>query len=196
MSMKPALVLAMACATPLWGQAQMTGMNIKPGLWENTTKMSGSPEMEAAMAEMQKQLAAMPPDQRRAMQDMMARQGVQMGAGPGGAMTTRICLTREMIQSDDWAKGERGDCSHGPVQKSGNTWRMTFSCPKPPTQGEAVTTIVSDSAYTSRITMNSTENGKPVRQVIDNSSRWLGADCGNVRPIQTAPGGAARPPAR
>ncbi len=194
MTFKRFVLLGLAFAAPLWAQAQMGGMNIKPGLWENTTKMSGSPEMEAAMAEMQKQLAAMPPDQRKAMQDMMARQGVQMGSGPGGAMTTRICLTREMIQNDDWAKGDQGDCTHGPVQKSGNTWRMTFSCPKPPTQGEAVTTLVSDSAYTSRITMNSTDKGKPVRQVIDNSSKWVSADCGAVRPI-SAPNRPGAPPA-
>ena len=49
-------LLSLALAAPLaWAQST------KPGLWEIQHKMGGSPEMDKAMAEMQKQLAAMPP---------------------------------------------------------------------------------------------------------------------------------------
>ena len=43
---------------------------VKPGLWEMTNKMqSGSGEMEKAMAEAQKAMADLPPEQRKMMQD-------------------------------------------------------------------------------------------------------------------------------
>ena len=59
---------------------------LKPGLWEISNKMqSGSGEMEKAMAAAQKQMAAMPPEQRKMMQDMMAKQGVSLGAGGAGS---------------------------------------------------------------------------------------------------------------
>src|SRR4051794_26771635 len=56
--------------------------NMKPGLWEITTNMkSASGEMEKARAQMQQQMASMPPEQRKQMEDMMAKQGMKMGAG-------------------------------------------------------------------------------------------------------------------
>eukprot|EP01034_Spumella_vulgaris_P000504 gene504-674_t len=64
--------------------------NIKPGLWEISSKMGGNPEMDQAMAQMQQQMAAMPPEQRKMMQDMMAKQGVNMATGPGGTMLTKM----------------------------------------------------------------------------------------------------------
>ena len=44
-----------------------------PGLWAIQNKMGGNPELDKAMAEMQKQLAAMPPAQRKQMEAMMGR---------------------------------------------------------------------------------------------------------------------------
>ncbi len=63
--------IALAMAT---GAAAQT---LKPGLWEINNKMqSGSGEMEQAMASMEKQMAGMPPQQRKQMQDMLAKQGM------------------------------------------------------------------------------------------------------------------------
>ena len=64
-----------------------------PGLWEIRNRMGGNPEMEKAMAEMQQQLAAMPPAQRQQMEAMMRQNGMSVGAG--GAMTLKVCITPE-----------------------------------------------------------------------------------------------------
>ena len=40
---------------------------MKPGLWEVNNKLGGSPEMDKAMAQMQEQMANLPPAQRKAM---------------------------------------------------------------------------------------------------------------------------------
>ena len=64
-----------------------------PGLWEHSVIFkTQSGEMEKAMAEMQKQLAAMPPEQRKQMEQMMAGRGV--GIGPK-ANTYKVCVTKE-----------------------------------------------------------------------------------------------------
>ena len=65
--------------------ASANAQTMKAGLWEITQKMkSGSAEMNNAMAAMQDQMAKMTPQQRKQMQDMMAKQGVNMDLGAGG----------------------------------------------------------------------------------------------------------------
>ena len=61
-------------------------------------KMQGAAgsKADAAMAQMQKQMAAMSPEQRKMVEDMMAKKGMQMGAAPGGGMAVKVCLTPEM----------------------------------------------------------------------------------------------------
>ena len=58
---------------------------LKPGLWEITNKVGGNAQLDAARAQMQQQLAAMPPEQRKQMEAMMAQRGMSMpGAAAGG----------------------------------------------------------------------------------------------------------------
>src|SRR5687768_7057493 len=87
-----AFVLAAACAA-----FPAAAQNLKPGLWEVRQKVQGNPEMERQMEEARKQMAAMPPEQRKQIEAMMARPGLQMG--PGGD-SIRMCLTREMVERD------------------------------------------------------------------------------------------------
>eukprot|EP01036_Dinobryon_divergens_P043480 gene43480-57883_t len=77
--------------------------NIKPGLWEITNQMQGAPgsKADAAMAQMQKQMAAMSPEQRKMVEDMMAKKGLQIGSTPGGGMAVKVCVTPEMAARND-----------------------------------------------------------------------------------------------
>ena len=103
----------------------VSAQNLKPGLWEVTSKTSGNPQMEQAMAEMQKQMASMPPAQRKQMEEAMARQGVKMGAASGGGMAMQMCMTiaNQRDESECWTVLDRqrieGHCSSaselGPV---------------------------------------------------------------------------------
>ena len=54
----------------LWLAATASAQQIKPGLWENTSQMGGA--MGAPMAQMQQQMASMPPAQRKQMEAMLA----------------------------------------------------------------------------------------------------------------------------
>jgi hypothetical protein len=60
------------CLLLATGAGYAAAQNMKPGLWEMSTQMKGDGQMGAAMAEAQKELANMPPEQRKMMQDMMA----------------------------------------------------------------------------------------------------------------------------
>ncbi len=176
---------AIAAATVLPAGAQ----SLKPGLWEITNKMqSGSGQMENAMSEMQKQMASMPPDQRKTIEEQMAKSGVKMGAaGPAGGMSVKICMTKEMTEKDE-VPSQQGDCKSTSQGRSGNTMKMAFTCTNPPSSGEGQVTFAGPEAYSSKMAINTQVGGKSEKVNMEGSGKWLSADCGNVKPLaQQAP---------
>ena len=162
-----------------------SAQNLKPGLWEISNKMqSASGEMEKAMADAQKQMAAMPPEQRKMMQDMMAKQGMQMAAGGPAAMGVKVCMTREMVERNEVATSE-GDCKSTFAPRVGNSMKVSFVCSKPPSTGEGQVTFAGSEAYTSKMTVNTTVNGKSEKMAIDSEGKWLAAECGSIKPLVT-----------
>ena len=174
-------VISAALAAGVGGVAAQT---MKPGLWEINTKMSSSDAaMNKEMAAMQKELANMPPDQRKMMEGMMAKQGVGMNAG-GGALTTavKVCMTKEMVERNEVGSAQ-GDCKHSNAARSGNSMKFSYVCSKPPSSGEGQVNFVSPEAYTMKMTVKSTNNGKPESMTMDASGKFLSAECGNVKPV-------------
>jgi hypothetical protein len=55
---------------------------------------------------------------------------------------------------------------------------------QPPTSGEGEVTFSSPTAYTSKSIVNTSVEGKPERMTMDQSGKWLAADCGAVKPIK------------
>ncbi len=179
--MKPHHLLAaalMAFATTAGAQA------LKPGLWEVTHKMnSGVSQMDQQRAQMQKQMAAMPPAQRKQMEEMMAKHGTQMpGAAAGGGMSMKMCMTREMAERNE-IPAQQGDCKTTQQSRSGNTMKMAFACTNPPSSGEGQYTFTSPEAYSMKMAVSTTVQGKAQKMNMEGSGKWLGADCGNVKPI-------------
>ncbi len=179
------MVLATAFFLVLaWCVAPSVGaQTLQPGLWEITQKMqSSSGQMEQQMAEMNRQLAAMPPEQRKMMEAMMAQNGVGMASGAGGALAIRMCFTKEMVERNE-LPAQEGDCKTTVSPRTGNTMKMRFVCTKPPSNGEGEMTFVSAQAYTSRMTVNTTANGKAEKVTMNSAGKWLSANCGSVKPI-------------
>lgn len=160
---------------------------IKPGLWEFSTQMQGgSGQTSDAMAKAQKQMDSMPPEQRKMMQDMMAKQGVQMGTGAGGGMTMKVCMTQEMVDRNDLSSrpsGNANDCTHTHSPRVGNTMTFSYVCTKPPSSGEGQVTFTSPEAYSTKMVTTTTLHGRPEKMETHNSGRWLGSDCGSVKPL-------------
>ncbi len=157
---------------------------LKPGLWEVTNKMqSGTGQMENAMSQMQKQMASMPPEQRKMIEQQMAKSGVKMGAGgPAGGMSVQICMTKEMTERNE-VPAQRGDCKSTTQARAGNTMKMAFVCTNPPSSGEGEMTFAGSEAYSSRMAVSTQVDGKPEKMTMEGSGKWLGADCGTIKPM-------------
>lgn len=181
--------LAVAAAA-LLGLASMSttasAQQMKPGLWEITNRMqSQGGQMDNQMSQMQQQMAHMSAEQRKMVEDMMARQGMQVGRGGPGGMTVKICMTKEMVERNE-LPSQRGDCKTTQQQRNGNTMTMAFTCTNPPSSGEGQVTFASPESYTMKMVVNSQVDGQAQRMNMDATGKWLSSDCGNVKPM-TAP---------
>jgi hypothetical protein len=156
---------------------------MKPGLWELSNKVSSADgQMQSAMAEVQKQLANMTPEQRQGMQQMLERNGVQMNIGAGGALTTRMCMTKEMIQRREFPVQE-GDCKQKMTPVSASRMKIAFHCTRPAASGEGEMTLDSDTSYRAKIHVKGTNGGTQQAVDMDVAGKWLGADCGKLHPL-------------
>lgn len=169
-------VLALFIAPQGWS----ADLKLRPGLWEHTfTMKTQSGEMEQAMSQMQKELASMPPEQRKMVEQMMAAQGV--GIGPKGN-TIKVCITKEDAERD-YVPQKDGDCRQQVVKRTGNTMKFKFDCSgDPPSSGESEVTFLNPKAYTGKTTVNTKVDGKPERMDMTQAGKWLSDDCGNVKP--------------
>ena len=168
-----ALILAL-CASGAHAQSQA------PGLWEQSMTMkSAGGEMEKAMADMQKQLAAMPPEQRKQMEQAMAGRGMKMGAQ---GTSLKVCISKEQAARAA-EPSMNGDCTNKDVQRTATSVKFKFECTKPrPSSGEGEWTFTSDKAYTGKIATTTEVAGKPQQMTMDMTGKWLSADCGDIKP--------------
>jgi len=187
-SVHPALKFAIVAGLT-WCQvatAHAEAPPIKPGVWEITTDsqtLNGQPlpDMSGQMAEQMKKL---PPEMRQQMEAQMKARGVQM-APSGGRMGVRMCLTREMLDQNHWQKMD-GQCQNTAMSHSGATWSWKFKCTQPPSEGEGTTTFQGTDAYTSDMRMTTQRNGQPQTMTMKHKAKWLGADCGDLKPMGSA----------
>lgn len=167
-------------AALMLGAASASAQTMKPGLWEVTTRMGGSPEMDKTMAQMQKQLASMPPGQRKQMEEMLGKQGVGLEAN---GMTAKVCITKEMIERGEMQTQQQANCKTTITDKTSRSMKIRFTCTNPPSSGEGVYTFQSDNAYTMNMKVTSAVKGAPKATTIDSSGKWLGSDCGSIKPV-------------
>jgi Protein of unknown function (DUF3617) len=149
----------------------------KPGLWQLQTKMQLDPKIQAQMDAAMKEIANLPPAQRKQIEEMMGKQGVSIDKT--GGTTAKFCVSKEMAERDI-APMERSDCTQQ-NKRSGNTVTVNFQCANPKASGEIVITHISDTQYA--MTMKSV-GAKPSETVnMSAQGKWISADCGSLKPI-------------
>jgi len=192
-----AALLTTACAS-----SPALAQKITPGLWEHTSTMSmqgADGSSTDANARMQQQMASLPPDQRKMMEEMMAKQGIGMGAKPN---TVRVCVSPEQAARGD-VPADDSRCKREMLARSGSTLRFKFSCDGPPSStGEGEYSLASDKAYTMKMKVTTgggdnkgdsksgsksgSKGGKagdaPGSMEMQGSGRWIATDCGSLKP--------------
>jgi len=172
-----ALVLGSVLALPAPAQ------NLRPGLWEVTNHV-GSPDgkLQAAMAQMQQQLAHIDPAQRKMMEQMMAKHGVELAGGDGG-IRARTCVTPEMAARNEVPVQQHGSCTQTRGPMTGGSMKIAFACTHPHASGEGELSLMGDTGYRIRMNVTSDARGENETITMDATAKWLGADCGAVKPF-------------
>lgn len=167
--------------------APACAQDIKAGLWEMNSKVqSNGGKMEQAMAMMQKQMATMTPEQRKMMEGMLAKQGMNVASMNGNSAVVKMCVSKEMAAQSQMPMQTVGSCTQTRGPLVGNTMRVSIACTQPSANGEGVVTFSNSGAFTSTMRMSTLMAGKTETASIDSSGHWLGADCGSVQPPMSA----------
>lgn len=178
-------------------------VDMKPGLWEHTFKLNeGSigaitgaqqEQVSQAMEEMKKQMANMSPEQRKMMEDMMAKQGIKISdkgidmpsqnlqiSKDGTVM--KICVTQSQIDSGELPQAE--NCEQKVTQVSAGVFKSTFVCKgEHPVNGEGQIVFQSNKAYTGTTKVTTEVNKKMQTIEGTQSGKWLSSDCGDIKPL-------------
>ncbi len=165
----PSLLLCsmLSASATVWAAGQM-----KPGLWEMKMK---SDEM--------KNMPKMPPEQMEQMRKM----GVNMPQMQDGGMVTKVCITKQMAESEQVPGMDQKEmgCQSKNFQRSGNSYSVDIVCNGQGMKGDGKVkgTFSGNESFTSTYDFKGAMHGQPVNQHHENSGKWLGADCGSVKPM-------------
>ena len=170
----------------LAGPAAAENLNIKPGLWEVTSlrEANGTPPMSAAQrAEMERGMAKMPPEMRAKMEAAVKSSLVNL-AKP---IVKRSCVLQEDLNKPLDLDGGRGDgnCTRTIVKSTASVQEIRLECSKGTQKSGGTVRMVAANAESWTSTMNGTvsDTGGSMETKIKMSGKWLGADCGNVKPF-------------
>jgi len=181
----PRIALTLMCLAGAGTCALAQETKLRPGLWEVQANVkTSSGQMEAALAQMQEQLAKMPPAQRRQMEEMMAARGMS-SAGSGAGQSAKICLTQKDVDTD--RVQSREGCTYKNSRSGSSTLHVSFQCKggdgEAPSSGEGTITFDGPTAYSGQYKITTAHGGKPEEMTITQKSHWLSADCGAVKPL-------------
>lgn len=142
---------------------------MKPGLWEMTMK-----------SDAMKAMPQIPPEQLEKMKQM----GIKIPVMQNGAMTHKVCYTKEMVEQDKPpSSGREQQCQSKNFTRSGNTYAGDIVCDMPEMKGTGnVKGSFNPDSMTSVYDFKGVSHGQPVSQHIETTGRWLGNDCGDVKP--------------
>lgn len=145
---------------------------IKPGLWEMNVKSDAF-----------KNMPKIPPEQMKQMREM----GVNMPQMQDGGMVSKMCITKEMAERDEAPQMNQKEsgCESKNYKRSGNTYSLDIVCDGPDMKGTGKVkgTYASNERFSSSYDFKGTAHGQPINHQQEATGKWLGADCGSVKPL-------------
>lgn len=183
-----ALVSAAAMA-----MAPAFAQTMKPGLWESVSNTTASdPATAKAMAQSQKQMAQLPAAKRREMEKAMNQPGgPAMTLNDDGSITVKACVSQKMIDAGANVGVDDGNCKYKQGANVGGTQTYSFACATPASSGEGKT-VYAGNEYTSNMKMTTSATGKKEVMSTVTKGKWLGADCGSIKPMDIKPTAAKK----
>jgi len=157
---------------PVWALAQTPP--IKPGLWEVQSEASAGGQKTTQPAD---RLQNLPPAVRAQVEASMKQKGIAVGAGG----LSKICFTKESMDPARWGNAASCKTDYGARTNASWKWHSVCSQPEMTIDGEAI--FASPESYTVNSTMTMKLRGESKTSQRTVRARWLGADCGDLKPF-------------
>jgi len=145
---------------------------MNPGLWEMTMQsdeMKNQPQMSPQQAEQMRKMGMNVPEMRN------------------GAMVIKVCYTKEMLSKDELpGKQDDQECQAKNQKRSGNNFSSDIVCNGKNVKGKGtIKGTYSSTRFQSDYKFVGTNGGQPANTKHTTTGTFLGADCGNVKPVGT-----------
>lgn len=135
------------------------------------------------MAQAQAAMAAMPAEDRKRMDAMMADHGIKMGTSTDGSMNSQICISKEMAAQNSMPINKQGSCTETYGPSINGRVKMAYTCTNPESSGEGEFVLNGDRAFKMKMDSRTTVSGRTEKMTMESSGNWLGADCGKIKPL-------------
>jgi hypothetical protein len=172
--------ISIVMITAVWAGSVNAADMSKPGLWEMTTKSDAMKSVETMQSH------KMTPEQMEKMRQM----GLNIPQMQDGAMVMKMCITKEMTQREHPAfSGQspqhESECKTINQKHTGTSYSADIICDGPSLKGEGKlrSVMAGSDSYSTTYDFKGTSRGKPVSHHTESSAKWLGTDCGNVKPM-------------
>jgi hypothetical protein len=145
---------------------------LKPGLWEMSMK-----------SDAMKNMPKIPP----AQMEQMKKMGVPVPQADG-VIKHKVCISKEMAEREDpYMERQESGCQMKNHQKTGNSYVVDMVCDGPNLKGTGKVkgTYASNESFNSSYSFKGTAHGQPVDHNSESNGKWLGADCGTVKPMDS-----------
>ena len=161
----------------------LSAEKMKPGLWEHSfTMKSKTGDVEKGLEQMKKAMAKMTPEQRKMMEDMMAKQG--MGMSDKGT-SVKVCISKEQAENLEIPQNQEDNCEQEILKRTPNSIKIKFTCTgESNSTGEGEFTLVNSTSYVGKAIVDIESKGNKDRLNMDQKGKWLSADCGSIKPIK------------
>ena len=176
------LITAFAIAGAATASQAQVVAPIKPGLWEihSEREVNGQKMPDAS-----ERMKNMSPERRARFEAMMKEHGVAVGAA-GDAGMGKVCYTREALERDPWAD-KQTDCKPVFSNRSGSAWKWHTTCPKSGYEADGEATFLDHENYIVKSTSVSKINDKVRNSSTTMTGKWVSADCGDLKPLDSTP---------
>ena len=98
----------------------------------------------------------------------------------------QVCITKEQAERDELPQQDaQRNCQQQMVQRTGNSVKFKFTCTgQTQATGEGEFTMSAGAAYSGHTVIHSVVQDRPQNLEMDQSGKWLAADCGSVQPFK------------
>lgn len=166
------------------------GAGLRPGLWSSRVVkqvVDGrdmADQQADAMNKMQQAMASLSAEQRAAMQGMMQKNGVALGERG----SVKICVSKAMAARNKPLIDKSGHCEPTRLVQNAGGSSFEFSCEDDgATMKGKGTSVSSGDRITTHVDLTRTDaKGTSRAMQVDYEMQYLGADCGDIQPLDSA----------